>query len=152
MTESFIASIGEVNAHEPNFGNKNLNKAISFLCFSTVTGFDTMKEEQRASAVGNILLRSAKTKLSISVDGDKDDHDHIFPNEASETISAETSVESEQPTYLTKQTAKRWASAGSSPKNLGSKIPEGVENETEKCLPYRKLRQAAELFNRDFFL
>ena len=46
MTESIIASIEEENALDPKLDNKKSDKAVPFLCFSTETGQDTMKEVQ----------------------------------------------------------------------------------------------------------
>ena len=53
LTESIIASIEEENALNPKLDNKKSDKAVPFLCFSTETGQDTMKELQGASTAEN---------------------------------------------------------------------------------------------------
>ena len=64
LTESIIASREEENALDLKFGSKKCDKVVHFLCFSTETGQDTMKEVQGASNVENTSLKSARTIFS----------------------------------------------------------------------------------------
>ena len=97
LTESIIASIEEENALNPKLDNKKSGRAVSFLCFSTETGQDTMREVQGASTVENTSTKSARTILSTVVNDYTDYQDLILPNEAIEKISEKTSLKSEQP-------------------------------------------------------
>ena len=146
LTESIIASIEEKNALDPRLDNKKSDKGVPFSCFSTDTGQDTMKEVQGASTVENTSIKSAVTILSTVLNDYTDYQDHILSNEASEKISEEPSLKSEQPASCTK-TVKRRAPAVNNPERVGSKNPDGDENEDNMCPPSRKLRRAAELYS-----
>ena len=147
LTESIIASIEEENALKPKLDSKKSDKAVAFSCFSTETGQDTMKEVQGASTVENMSFKSARTILSTVVNDQTDYQDHILSNEASEKISEKTSLKSEQPARCTKKNVKRRAPAVNNPERVGSKNPDGDENEDKMCPPSRKLRRAAELYS-----
>ena len=146
LTESIIASIEEENALNPKL-NKKSDKAVPFSCFSTKTGQDTIKEVQGASTVEKMSFKSTKTILSTVVNNYADYQDHILSNVASEKKSEKTSVKSEQPASCTKKTVKRRAPAVNNPEGVGSKNPDGDENEEKMCPPSCKLRRAAELYS-----
>ena len=147
LTESIIASIEEANALDLKLDNKKSDKAVPFSCFSTDTGQDTKKEVQGASIVENTSIKSAGTILSTVLNDYTDYQDHILSNEASEKISEKPSLKSEQPASCTKKTVKRRAPAVNNPERVGSKSPDGDENEDNMCPPSRKLRRAAELYS-----
>ena len=111
LTEGIIASREEENLFNPKLDNKKFDKAVPFLCFSTETGQDTMKEVQGASTVEINSFKSARTILSTLVNDYTDYQDHILSNDASEKISEKTSIKSEQPASCTKKTVKRRAPA-----------------------------------------
>ena len=75
------------NALDPKFGNKKLDQAVPFACFSTETGQDTMKEVKGASIVEDNSIKPAGNIFSTLFKEYADYQDHIFPNEVSETIS-----------------------------------------------------------------
>ena len=64
LTEVIIASIEEETALDLKFGNEKIDKAVHFLCFSTESGQDTVKEAQVPLAVENTSLKSARITLS----------------------------------------------------------------------------------------
>ena len=78
LTESIISSVEEEYALDPNFGNKKLDRAVTFLCFPTETGQDTLKEVQGASTVENTSLKFARTILKTVFNEYADYQDHIF--------------------------------------------------------------------------
>ena len=94
LTESIIASI-EANALGLKFDNKKFDKAVPFLCFSTETEQETMKEVQETSTVENTSLESVKTILSRVVDECADNRDHFFSPDATEARSEKTSLKCE---------------------------------------------------------
>ena len=89
------------------YGNKKLDSAVPFPCFSTETGQDTLEAVQGASTVENTPLKSARTILSTIVNEHADYWDHILSNEAKEKISEKTSLRSEQLGYCTQKSVKR---------------------------------------------
>ena len=105
LTESIIASIEEENALGLKFDNKKVDKSVPFSCFSTETEQETMKEVQETSTVENTSLESVKTILSKVVDECADNRDHFFPD-ATEAISAKTSLKCEQPAYCTQKKSR----------------------------------------------
>ena len=129
LTESNIASIEEESALKPKLVIKKSDKAVPFSCFSTETEQDTMKEVQGASTVENISFKSVRTILSTVVKDYKVYQDHILSNEASEKISEKTSLKSEQPASCTKKTVSRRAPAVNNPERVGSKSPDGDEQQ-----------------------
>ena len=147
LTESIIASTEEENALNPKLVNKKSDKAVPFSCFSTETGQDTMKEVQGAWTVENTSFMSARSILSSVVNAYTDNQNHILSNETGEKISEKASLKSEQPASCTKKTVKRRAPAVNKPVRVGSKNPDGDENEERMCPPSRKLRRAAELYS-----
>ena len=120
LTVSNIASIEEENAIEIKFGNKNLDKAVPFLCFSRETEQDTMIEIQGTSTVENTSLISAITIVSTVVEDYTDYQDHILSNEASEKISEKISFKSEQLGRFTQKTVKRKAPVVNSSESVGT--------------------------------
>ena len=112
LTESFIASIEEQIALDTKFVIKKFDKAAFFSCFSPETGQDTMKEVQEAFVVENTSLMSVRTIFSTNIDRDEDYQGKIISNDASETISAKTSINCEQPAYCRQKTTRRKAPAG----------------------------------------
>ena len=145
LSESIIASIEEENALNPKL-NKKSDKAVPFSCFSTKTGQDTIKDVQGASIVENTSFKSARTILSTVVNDYAEYQDHILSNVASEKISEKTSLKSEQPASA-KKIVKRRAPVVNNPEGVGSKNPDGDENEEKMCPPSCKLRRAAELYS-----
>ena len=71
----------------------------------------------------------------------------ILSNEVSEKIPEKTPIKSEQPASCTQKTVKRRAPAVNNPERVGSKNPDGDENEDNMCPTWRKLRPAAELYS-----
>ena len=105
-----------------------------------------MKEVQGASTVENTSFKSARTILSTVVNDYPDYQDHILSIEASEKISEETFLKSEQSASCTKKTVRRTAPVVKNPERVGNKNPDGDESEDKMCPPFRKLRRAAELY------
>ena len=102
-----------------------------------------MTEVQAASTVENTSRKSAKKLPTTVVDEYADHQDHIFSNEASETVPGKASLKSEQPAYCAQKTVKRRAHIFNNPESEGSKKREGDENKEKMCPPSRKLIRAA---------
>ena len=95
----------------------------------------------------NTSFKSARTILSTVVNDYTDFQNHILSNEASEKVSENPSLKSEQPASCTKKIVKRTTPAVINPERVGSKNPDGDENEDKMCSTSRKLRRAAELYS-----
>ena len=110
--------------------------------------FYTLDKIQRgASIVENASIKSAVTIVSAVLNDYTNYQDHILSNEASEKIFEKPSLKSEQPASCSQKTVKRRAPAVNNPERVGSKNPDGNENEDNICPPSRKLRRAAELYS-----
>ena len=92
-----------------------------------------MKEVQGALTVENTSFKSARTILSTVGNDYTDYGDQILSNEASENISKETSLKSEQPASCTKKTVRRRAPAVNNLESVGSKIQMVMKTKT-KCV------------------
>ena len=74
LTQSITASIEKKNALDPKFGNKKFDQAVPFVCFSTETRLDTMKEvkwevktenREKLSSIAQIETTMAAKKLFL---------------------------------------------------------------------------------------
>ena len=146
LRKSFIASLEEDNALEPKLGNKKIDEAVLYSCFSKETGQETIKEVQGASTVENISLKSVRNIFSTAVNECAVYQEYFFSNEASEKTFEKTSLKSEQTAYCTQKAVKRRAPAVNKSESVGSKKPDVDENEDNMCPPSHKLRWAAELY------